>query len=99
MQELLNDLTQRIKSLGAVIVRCRKLNRDVTELYMRREFLEENLRLLKNGYRLPKDVKVKEEWWRRPVVCPPSKKKKNISYETICNIFTVEQRQEVPAAD
>lgn len=77
MQELLNDLTQRVNSLGAVIVRCRKLNRDVTELEMRREFLEENLRLLKNGYRLPKDVKiVKVMWWRRPVVCPPSKKKK-----------------------
>lgn len=57
-------------------MRCRNLNRDVTELEMRREFLEENLRLLKNGYRLSKDVKVKEEWWRRPVVCPPSKKKK-----------------------
>lgn len=78
MQELLNDLTQRINSLGAVIVRCRNLNRDVTELEMRREFLEENLRLLKNGHRLPKDVKVKEEWWRRPVVCPPSKKKKKM---------------------
>lgn len=68
MQELVNDLTQRINSLGAVIGRCRKLNRDVTELERRRAFLEENLRLLKGGYKLPKGEKVKEEWWRRPVV-------------------------------
>lgn len=68
MAELIEDLVQRIDSLGAVIVRCRKLNRDVTELELRRAFLEKNLRLLKGGYRLPKDVKVKEEWWRRPVV-------------------------------
>ena len=58
MQELVNDLTQRINSLGAVIGRCRKLKRDVTELERRRAFLEENLRLLRNGYRLPKDVKI-----------------------------------------
>lgn len=69
MQELVNDLTQRINSLGAVIKRCRKLNRDVTELERRRAFLEENLRLLKGGYKLPKDMKiVKVMWWRRPVV-------------------------------
>lgn len=61
MQELLNDLTQRIDSLGAVIRRCRKLNRDVTELERRRAFLEENLRLLKGGYKLPKGEKVKED--------------------------------------
>lgn len=78
MEELIEELAQRINSLGAVIGRCRRLNRDVTELERRRAFLEENLRLLKNGYRLPKDVKVKEEWWRRPVVCPPSKKKKKM---------------------
>lgn len=76
MPELINELAQRINSLGAVIGRCRKLNRDVTELEMRRAFLEENLRLLKGGYRLPKDVKVKEEWWRRPVVSSLNVKKK-----------------------
>lgn len=76
MQELVNELTQRINSLGAVIGRCRKLNRDVTELEMRRAFLEENLRLLRNGYRLPKGEKVKEEWWRRPVVSSLNVKKK-----------------------
>lgn len=76
MQGLVNELTQRINSLGAVIGRCRKLNRDVTELEMRREFLEENLRLLKGGYRLPKDMKVKDEWWRRPVVSSLNVKKK-----------------------
>lgn len=76
MQELVNDLTQRINSLGAVIGRCRKLKRDVTELEMRRAFLEENLRLLKGGYKLPKGEKVKEEWWRRPVVSSLNVKKK-----------------------
>ena len=77
MQELVNELTQRINSLGAVIGRCKKLNRDVTELERRRAFLEENLRLLKNGYRLPKDMKiVKVMWWRRPVVSSLNVKKK-----------------------
>lgn len=75
MPELVDDLVARINSLGAVIVRCRKLNRDVTELELRKEFLKKNLRLLKGGYRLPKNMEVKEEWWLRPVVCPPSKKK------------------------
>ena len=69
MQELANELAQRIDSLGAVIGRCRKLKRDVTELERRREFLAQNLRLVKGGYKLPKSrEKVKEEWWRRPVV-------------------------------
>ena len=76
MEELVNDLTQRINSLGAVIGRCRKLKRDVTELERRRAFLEENLRLLKGGYKLPKGEKVKEEWWRRPVVSSLNVKKK-----------------------
>lgn len=77
MEELVNDLTQRINSLGAVIGRYRKLNRDVTELEMRRAFLEENLRLLKGGYRLPKDEKhLKKMWWRRPVVGSLNVKKK-----------------------
>lgn len=76
MQELVNDLAQRINSLGAVIGRCRKLKRDVTELEMRRAFLGENLRLLKGGYKLPKGEKVKEEWWRRPVVSSLNVKKK-----------------------
>lgn len=58
MEELVNDLTQRINSLGAVIGRCRKLKRDVTELERRRAFLEENLRLLKGGYKLPKGERV-----------------------------------------
>lgn len=77
MQELVNDLTQRINSLGAVIGRCRKLNRDVTELERRREFLAQNLRLVKGGYKLPKSRdRVKEEWWRRPVVSSLNVKKK-----------------------
>lgn len=77
MQELGNELTQRINSLSAVIGRCRKLNRDVTELEMRREFLEQNLRLVKGGYKLPKSSeRVKEEWWRRPVVSSLNVKKK-----------------------
>lgn len=76
MQELVNELTQRINSLGAVIGRCRKLKRDVTELERRRAFLDENLRLLKGGYKLPKGEKVKEEWWRRPVVSSLNVKKK-----------------------
>ena len=76
MAELIEELTQRINSLGAVIGRCRKLNRDVTELERRRAFLEENLRLLKGGYKLPKGEKVKEDWWRRPVVSSLNVKKK-----------------------
>lgn len=76
MQELVNELTQRIDSLGAVIREYRKTDRDVTELELRRAFLEQNLRLLKGGYKLPKGEKVKEEWWRRPVVSSLNVKKK-----------------------